>query len=138
MKLEKKGRDGSRVQRIMPPAPNLDRWKTLDVFIRDAGCEWIYGVFRTDWLKTATPQWTGYPLEFGDLVWMFDLLVREQIVGDSSAEFSYTNNHKTQKNLSRRMNKIETWSKLIHHLLRISFTRVPSRNVTEPSSARCG
>lgn len=125
VKLQKKGRDGSWSQKTMPAAPNLDRWQTLNVFIRDAGCEWIYGVYRTDWLKTATPQWTGYPLEFGDLVWMFDLLVREQVVGDDAAEFSYTNNHKTQKNLSRRMSKIETWSKLIHHLIRISFTRVP-------------
>ena len=129
--LEKTVRRGVRTSQVMPAAPNQDRWSTLDVFIRDAGCVWIYGVYRTDWLKSATPQWVNYPLEFGDLVWMFDLLVRERVVGEDNATFFYTNSHKTQKNPNRRIRKVEVWAKLIYHLFRISCTRLPQNERTK-------
>lgn len=128
---------GSTVSRIMPPAPNADRWQTLEVFIKEAGCEWIYGLYRTEWLKSATPQWTGFPLLFGDLVWMFDLLVQKQVVGDAAAQFFYTNSHKTQKNKSRRLDKIEVWAKLIYHLFRICYTRVPRAERAQAISCAC-
>ncbi|WP_010588151.1 glycosyltransferase family 2 protein [Schlesneria paludicola] len=116
---------GDRIQHVIPPAPNADRWTTLDVFIKDAGCEWIYGLYRTNWIKTATPQWVNFPLDYGDLVWMFDLMVREQVVGEPNTMFYYTNSHKTQKTANRRLRKIEVWAQLIYHLNRISWTRVP-------------
>lgn len=125
---EKTTREG-RVTVLLPPAPNLDRWKTLEVFIKDAGCEWIYGVYRTDWLKTAAPLWINYPYEFGDLVWMFDLLVRQQVVGDSGAMFYYANGHKLLKRQpGYRARRIELWTILIYHLLRVSWTRAPQGN----------
>jgi glycosyltransferase involved in cell wall biosynthesis len=123
---DRKTKNGAREKHCLPAAPDSDRWKTLDVFIKDAGCEWIYGIYRTDWLKAATPQWVNYPLEFGDLVWMFDLLVRERVVGEPHAMFYYTNSHKLQKKAAgHRVRRIELWTKLIYHLVRISWTRVP-------------
>ena len=135
--ITKTNRNGSTASRIMPPAPNADRWQTMDVFIKEAGCEWIYGLYRTEWLKTATPQWTGFPLLFGDLVWMFDLLVQQRVVGDGNAMFFYTNSHKAQKNHSRRLDKIDVWAKLIYHLFRICWTRVPRSERFRATACAC-
>lgn len=114
-------RSGERIPRTLPPAPNKDRWDTLDVFIRQAGCEWVYGVYRTDWLKTSTPEWRNFPTEYGDLIWIFGLMLQNQVVGDPQAVFSYHNAHQNKRSPNRRA---ELWSKLIYHLVRLSWVRL--------------
>ncbi len=121
--LEKTSKTGTKVKRVLPPAPNGDQWATLDVFIKDAGCEWIYGMYRTAWLKTATPDWTQYPLNLGDMIWLYGLLLQVRVVGEAEAMFFYTNAH---KNKVRSYNRIELWSKLIYHLTRLTWQRLPA------------
>ncbi len=105
-------------------APNADRWKTLDVFLKDCLCVWIYGLFRTTWLKDASRDLTQYEFHGGDMVWMFDVILRGQVVGDPEATFFYNVTHARKKKRTSRQ-KIQTLATEIYHLMRLVNLRLP-------------
>ena len=106
-------------------APNADRWATLDVFVKDNLCVWIYGMFRTVWLKEAAHDLTQYQFHGGDMVWMYDVILRGQIVGDGNATFFYNVVHGKKKDRSNRQ-KIRLLATEIYHLTRLTHLRLPA------------
>lgn len=63
------------------PAPGTGRFDNIRVFLRDDACTWIYGVFRTDWLREHAPRLVNYPTWRGDLTWLFEMLLCFPVVG---------------------------------------------------------
>lgn len=106
-------------------APNADRWTTLDVFLKDCLCVWIYGMFRTTWLKEAARDLTQYQFHGGDMVWMFDVILRGQVVGDARATFFYNVVHGKKKDRSNRQ-KVKLLATEIYHMTRLINLRLPA------------
>ena len=118
-------RTGEKRVGFAVPAPNSDRWNTLDVFLKDCLCVWIYGIFRTAWIKDAARDLTQYQFHGGDMVWMFDVVLRGQVVGDSEATFFYSVEHGKSKKRSSRQ-KIKTLATEIYHMTRLTYQRLPA------------
>jgi len=119
-------RNGKQELEKIPAAPNADRNTTLDVYINEfKSCLWIYGLFRREWLATAAGEWTQYPWFNGDIIWLWGVLLKEQIVGDCQATFFYTADHRLRKKQTYRQN-VEKWGTTFYHLTRLSWQRLPA------------
>jgi hypothetical protein len=105
-------------------APNANRWKTLDVLIEEFACVWIYGMFRTEWLKNAAPELLRYPFHYGDFIWLFGMMLTQRVVGDQSAIFFY---HQTRGKYKERTyrRKMELWASVAKHVIQLSWSRLP-------------
>lgn len=119
-------RDGSTEQEFIPAAPNADRDTTLDVYIKHfKACLWLYGLYRTAWIKKAAPEWKQYPLLSGDVIWLWGVLLNERIVGDESAIFYYTADHRARRRLTYRQT-VQMWGIDGYHMTRLSWKRLPA------------
>lgn len=107
------------------PAPNADRWKTTDLFIEEFACVWVYGMYRTRWLQDHAPQLLNYPMLYGDVIWLFDLTLTEQVVGDRAAVFYYFQTRGKYKELKYRR-KIELWAIVAYHVVLCQPARLPA------------
>jgi hypothetical protein len=107
-------------------APNADRWKTVDVLTEEFACVWIYGLFRTDWVRNSAHELLNYPFHYGDLIWLFGMTATEQVVGDPEATFFYHQLRGKYKERTYRK-KIELWGRVAFHLVGLSLTRLPAR-----------
>lgn len=67
------------------PAPGTGHFDNIRVFLRDDACTWIYGVFRTHWLRRHATRLVDYPTWRGDLTWLFETLLRFPVVGTDRA-----------------------------------------------------
>ena len=114
-------RSGQPLQKVIPPAPNADRWTTLDLFLTISGV-WIYGMFRTDWIKTTAPEFRRYSV-LGDHLWLYDLLLTERVVGTDEAVY-YRTQTQGKYVLSTRK-KFETLLGVLYHIPRLTWTRLP-------------
>lgn len=56
------------------------RLKSL--FRQNASC-WIYGLYRTDWLRTEAHRLAKYPLFGGDVLWLATAVMSQEIVGSN-------------------------------------------------------
>jgi glycosyltransferase involved in cell wall biosynthesis len=118
-------RNGTQEQEIIPAAPNADRDSTLAVYIEQfKSCLWIYGLYRTQWLSKAAPEWMQYSWFSGDVIWLWGVLLKERIVGDSRATFYYTADHRLRKKQTYRQT-VQMWGSTFYHLTRLSWRRLP-------------
>jgi glycosyltransferase involved in cell wall biosynthesis len=122
-RMEKATSDGDTELKIFPPAPNGDRWETIDTFLNMTGV-WIYGLYRTDCLKRTLPEWSRYQFGHGDHIWLYDLLLRERVVGESAA--TYYRGHSRGKYKLTQRRKVQTAAAVIYHILRLTWVRVPA------------
>lgn len=121
-------RNGVQVRELVPAAPNGDRDETLRAYIHQHKCcLWIYGMYRTKWLQTAAPEWKTYPWYSGDVVWLWGVILTQQIVGDSAATFFYTADHRLRKKQTYRQT-VEMWGTVFFHMVRLSWQRLPARH----------
>ncbi len=51
----------------------------------DHSAAWIYGLWRTDWLKQHFEEYYAYPLWGGDVLWLADICLRHPVVGNQDA-----------------------------------------------------
>jgi glycosyltransferase involved in cell wall biosynthesis len=105
-------------------APNGDRWQTLKVFFGENICVWIYGMYRTEWVRQAAPELSRYPLHGGDRLWLYDLILQSTVVGDAAATFYYSDAPKKRVDRSAR-SRVSFLGCQIYHLMRLSWTRLP-------------
>lgn len=119
-------RNGESSLLVVPPAPNADRAATLRAYVQEEKCcLWIYGMYRTKWLKGAAPEWKTYPWFSGDVIWLWGVVLTEQLVGDSEATFYYTADHRLRKKQSYRQT-VETWGAVYYHMVRLCWQRLPA------------
>ena len=117
--------EGTKKSRLTnDPAPNADRWTTVDAYTRDFACVWCYGLFRTNWVRDAIPQIAQYPLHYGDVIWLFGMLLENQVVGDDRATFHYTQVKGKYKEKTYRR-KIELWANVFVQMSKLAWTRLP-------------
>ncbi len=71
------------------PAPGRSRLDNLRVFYADNAASWIYGLYRSEWIKVHFAEWFAedYPTWGGDVMWMVSVVLRYPIVGDAEARF---------------------------------------------------
>ena len=118
-------RNGTKEQEIIPSAPNGDRDATLAVYIEYfMSVVWVYGLYRREWVAKAAPEWKQYPLLSGDVIWLWGVLLQEQIVGASAATFFYTADHRVRKKLTYRQTVV-MWGIVWFHITRLSWQRLP-------------
>lgn len=67
------------------PAPGDSSLKNLSVFYEDHACSWIYGVFRTDWIKEHVGELDNYICHGGDILWLVDIINRFPVIGAPEA-----------------------------------------------------
>ena len=85
-----------------PETPTADRWTILDSFLVDFGCVWIYGMYRTAWLKEAAAKLSRYQIIGADRLWLLDLFLNQHVVGTPDALFHYSCVHGKPKDRSAR------------------------------------
>jgi glycosyltransferase involved in cell wall biosynthesis len=121
-------RNGTSQQEIIPAAPNGDRDATLAVYIEHfKACVWVYGLYRTEWVMKTAPEWKQYPLLSGDVIWLWGMLLQERVVGDPTATFFYTADHRVRKKLTYRQTVV-MWGIGWFHLSRLSWQRLPAKD----------
>ncbi len=121
-------RNGTTEQEIIPSAPNGDRDATLAVYIEYfMSVVWVYGLYRREWVAKAAPEWKQYPLLSGDVIWLWGVLLQEQIVGASAATFFYTADHRVRKKLTYRQTVV-MWGIVCFHITRLSWQRLPAND----------
>lgn len=109
----------------VPAAPNGDKWQTLDLFFRENICVWMYGMFRTDWLKRSVQDLFTYPVLLGgDRLWLFALILDGPVVGDSSATFYYSDSVTKKTRHKTLRAKVQFLKLLAYHMTRLTWTRV--------------
>jgi len=89
-RVEKITKAGTTQLTVFPEAPHSDRWAILDAFLVDYGCVWIYGLYRTEWLKLAAPKLTGYQIIGADRLWLLDLILNNSVTSTPEALFYYS------------------------------------------------
>ena len=117
-------RTGAKQLQTIPAAPNAGCQATLDVFIEHIACTWIYGMYRSEWLKTAAPEMLKYPLLYGDIIWMYGLLLERQVVGNADARFHYTAVQGKRRELTPSL-KMKLWAIVLYQTIRLTWSRVP-------------
>ena len=61
------------------------RQENLKRFYHDHAASWIYGVYRTDWLRAHVGEISEYPIWGGDAIWVADVVQRFDVVGNQDA-----------------------------------------------------
>jgi glycosyltransferase involved in cell wall biosynthesis len=61
------------------------RQDNLKRFYHDHAASWIYGVYRTDWLRAHVDEIGQYPAWGGDAIWIADVVQRYDVVGSQDA-----------------------------------------------------
>lgn len=118
-------------QFTVPAAPNGDMWQTLDLFLKENICVWMYGMFRTSWLQPAAPDLADYAvLSGGDRLWLFGLILDGPVVGDPAATFYYSDVIGKAKRDRTLRSRTRFLGLQIYHLTRLTWTRVPARDRT--------
>jgi glycosyltransferase involved in cell wall biosynthesis len=119
-------RNGAEEQETVRAAPNTGPDATLAQYIDEfKSCLWIYGLYRTEWLKTAAPEWMQYPWFSGDVIWLWGVLLKERIVGNPAATFFYTADHRLRKKQTYRQT-VQMWGTTFYQMARLSWQRLPS------------
>ncbi len=80
------GRDGRPCD--MPPdrpAAGMSTTDNVRVLLGDHATSWIYGLYRTAWLRERAGDWRRYDPWGGDLLWLFEIALQHRIVGDPRA-----------------------------------------------------
>ena len=83
---------------------------------------WIYGLFRTEWIKRTSPEFGKYSV-LGDHIWLYGMLLQEQVVGTDEAIY-YRTQTQGKYVLSTRK-KVETLLGVLYHIPRLTWTRLP-------------
>jgi len=123
---ERIGPNGTTIQNMVPAAPNGDRWETLDLFLKENICVWIYGLYRTAWIQRAAPELTQYALLLGgDRLWLYGLILEAPVVGDPSAMFYYTDASGKDKKDRTARGKIRFLGLQMYHMPRLCWNRLP-------------
>ncbi|HEV7282036.1 MAG TPA: glycosyltransferase family 2 protein [Pirellulaceae bacterium] len=80
--------EGAYVGRIETAAPEGSREARLkSLFRQNASC-WIYGLYRTDWLRGEAARLAEYPLFGADVIWLATTVLSQEVVGsDRTAIF---------------------------------------------------
>lgn len=69
------------------PAPGGGRFENLKAFLRYDANVWVYGMYRSEWLKENAARMAEYPLARSDTLWLCDLILSESICGDADAVY---------------------------------------------------
>jgi glycosyltransferase involved in cell wall biosynthesis len=125
--VERSSPTGGLVRLNVPAAPNGDLWKTLDVFFRDNICVWIYGMYRTAWLRQAAPELGRYPHNRGDRFFLYGLILSAPVVGDASATFYYSDAPRKRDDYSADARIKFLWLQ-VYFLTQLSFARLRGRD----------
>ncbi len=118
-------RTGVARDTFVPPAPNADRWATLDAFVKECPCVWMYGLYRTSWVKNAGRELSNYDFTSVDMVWLFGVALTERVVGSSETTFFYSATHGKCRPRSNRQ-KVMTLAKEIYHLNQVVAEKAPA------------
>lgn len=80
--------EGAYVGRLETAAPEGSRERRLkSLFRQNASC-WIYGLYRTDWLRREASRLAEYPLFGADVIWLATTAMSQEVVGsDRTAIF---------------------------------------------------
>ena len=94
----------------------------LKIFYADNAASWIYGLFRTSWLRDHVRQWEaeGYPVWGGDVLWMASVILRYRVVGTPEAVFVKRYGRSSYAPRSE-IDKLRFALVMLRHLTRISL-----------------
>ncbi len=86
--IHEDGTPGHR--RDEPPASRRSTLGNLSVFYRHHAASWIYGLYRTEWLRDHVHEFEteNYPVWCGDILWLTSLILRHPITGSPEATIS--------------------------------------------------
>jgi glycosyltransferase involved in cell wall biosynthesis len=73
---------------VVPPDRPAGGTSTIDnirILLADNATSWIYGMYRTDWLRARAGGWRRYDPLGGDLLWLFEVALQHHVVGDPQA-----------------------------------------------------
>ena len=67
------------------PATGKSKRANLELLYRDHAASWIFGLWRTDWVRAHFVEYTELPYWGADVLWLADICLRHQVVGDQEA-----------------------------------------------------
>ena len=68
-----------------PPARGESAIGNLKLLFAENCAGWMYGLYRTDWLRRHIPELRKYPIYGSDMMWLAGICLRHNAVGDASA-----------------------------------------------------
>lgn len=107
------------------PAPGKSRLANLRRFYKDHACTWIYGLYRTEWVKSHVAELDHYVFYGGDMLWMVDIMLRFDVVGSEDAVIS----KRVRKSSFTPKDPVAdraAWKKIFRQLTHLSWHRPPS------------
>ena len=67
------------------PATGKSKRANLELLYRDHAATWIFGLWRTDWVREHFVEYTELPYWGADVLWLADICLRHPVVGDQEA-----------------------------------------------------
>lgn len=90
----------------------------------DHAASWIYGLWETAWLRRHFDEYTRLPYWGADVLWLADICLRHQVVGDQDAVI-FKRLRKSSYAPTTARGTVAFWASMFWHLTRMSLRRTP-------------
>lgn len=77
--------EGQSIKPSTPPARGESAIGNLKLLFDENCAGWMYGLYRTDWLREHIPELRKYPIYGSDMMWLAGICLRHNAVGDPAA-----------------------------------------------------
>ncbi len=119
--------DGSmRNDPVDRPAGGESGMANLRLLSADHAVSWIYGLFRTDWLRRHRDELDRYPVWGFDCLWLADVCLRYKVVGSQQAMLWKRLRHSSFAPRNSRATVV-FWAYMFWYFAQISFRRGRNR-----------
>ena len=104
------------------PAGGGSQRANLEQLYEDHAASWIYGVWRTDWLRRHFAEYSALPYWGADVLWLADICLRRPIVGNQEAML-FKRLRRSRYSPQSARDTIVFWASMFWHVSRMSVRR---------------
>jgi glycosyltransferase involved in cell wall biosynthesis len=104
------------------PATGRSQRANLELLYEDHAASWIYGVWRTAWLRQHFAEYCRLPYWGADVLWLADICLSAPVVGNQDAVIFKRKRRSGFAPRSAR-DTVVFWASMFWHLSRISIRR---------------
>ena len=105
------------------PATGDSRLANLKLLYADHAASWIFGLWRTAWVREHVGEYGSFPYWGADVLWLADICLRHAVVGDQEAVIYKRWRPNSHAPHSARA-AVAMWGYMFWHLSRMAVRRV--------------
>ncbi len=107
------------------PATGKSNRANLELLYRDHAASWIFGLWRTDWVREHFVEYTELPYWGADVLWLADICLRHPVVGDQEAVI-YKRLRRSSYAPRTARATVAFWASMFWHVSHMSIRRTNS------------